>query len=201
MRAAGRSFSTCSAQACLILLTDDLLDSAHEFHGDNISTASEAQDHDEGCMIDLVARPGQAVWEDKGLARYTPDLKMDFYVDTTDRTAFFLLRGQCILKTGTPASVSLFLFIYPENIQSLEISYTSSVLPHTEEQEAVSHMDRFIRLRFIMTQPPRLVAPKHRPLQPKHGSEALLDALHSLATVKDISFYQDLFYLPIETRA
>ncbi|EAA29008.2 hypothetical protein GE21DRAFT_3809 [Neurospora crassa] len=152
-------------------------------------------------MIDLVARPGQASWEVEGLARHTPDLKLDCFVDTTDRTAFFSLRGQCTLKTGTPAHVSLFLFIYPEDIQSLEVSYTSSPLPHTEEQEAVPDMDRFIRLRFIMTQPPSLVAPKHRPLQPKHRSEALFDALQSLATVKDISFYLDPSSLPIEIQA
>ncbi|EGO57198.1 hypothetical protein NEUTE1DRAFT_100166 [Neurospora tetrasperma FGSC 2508] len=178
-----------------------LLISAHGFYGDDISAASGAENHDQDCIIDLVARPGQASWEVEGLARHTPDLKLDCFVDTTDRTAFFSLRGQCTLKTSTPAHVSLFLFIYPEDIQSLEVSYTSSPLPHPEEQEAVPDIDRFIRLRFIITQPPSLVAPKHQPLQPKHRSEALFDALQSLATVKDISFYLDLSSLPIEIQA
>lgn len=184
-----------------------MVGSARELYGDNdvSSTASEADTSghdDEGFRMDFVASSVQVAWEaDDGLARHLADLKMDFYVDTTGRTALFSLRGQCTLKSGTPAAVPLFLFVYPENIQSVEVAYTSSALPHTEGQKAVPGIDRFINLRFNMAQPASLVGPKHRPLQPKERSKALVDRLHSLATVTVVSVFLELSSLATETRA
>ncbi|KAK3386226.1 hypothetical protein B0T20DRAFT_427602 [Sordaria brevicollis] len=126
---------------------------------------------------------------------------MDLYVDTltpTDRTALFSLRVQCTLKRGTPAAVPLFVYIYPENIRSVEVAYTPSALPG---QQAVPGVDKFINLRFNMTRPASLVAPRHRRLQPKEQqSRALLDSLHSLVKVTVLSFFLDLSSLSTEVR-
>lgn len=123
---------------------------------------------------------------------------MDLHLDTiaTPRTALFLLRGQCALKNGTPVSVPLYLFIYPENIQSIEVAPAPLPTPTTEP--IATSANRFLRLHFIMTQTPTLVAPLNRPLEPKPRSKAVLDTLYSLAAAKDISIYLNRQLLPMD---
>ncbi|KAK3494146.1 uncharacterized protein B0T23DRAFT_375969 [Neurospora hispaniola] len=162
------------------------------YNGDDVSTASDTDDHLGSCQINLVSLAAQAVWADRGLDRHISNLKADLHFDTEKRTALITLRGQCLLKTVSSGTVPLYLFIYPESIQSVEFGYTPSpTAPTTEQGGAASGLKRFIRLRFILTQPPTLVAPKNQPLEPKGSSTILVDALHSLATVKDLSIYLD----------
>lgn len=91
---------------------------------DDICTTSDTDSDVGGCKIDLTSRAGDVFWLAEGLSQHTSDLKMDLHLDTiaTPRTAFFLLRGHCALKDGTPVSIPLYLFIYPENIQSVEFA-------------------------------------------------------------------------------
>lgn len=69
--------------------------------------------------------------------------------------------------------------------------------PTTEPAEAVAtSANKFVRLRFIMTQPPTSVAPQNRPLQPKPRSKAILDTWSSLAAARDFTIYLNKLILP-----
>ncbi|KAK3952215.1 hypothetical protein QBC32DRAFT_213066 [Pseudoneurospora amorphoporcata] len=173
------------------------------YYGDDVSTASDTDDHAASYRLDLPSRTVQAAWVVEGVARHIPNLDAELHIDTEQRTALITLRGQCVLKTGPSTGTSIFLFIYPENIQSVEFAYTPSptvpALPEHGEAPSAP-MNRFIRLRFILIKPPTLVAPKNQPLEPKGGFSVYMDGLQSLATVKDLSIYFDALSLVGEAR-
>lgn len=165
-----------------------------------MSTASDSDDSAASCQLNLSSRTVQATWEAEGLARHLPKLKADLHVDTEQGTALITLRGQCILKAGPSSGVALYLFIYPDNVRSVEFAYAPSPTASTTEQGTSSLPNSFIRLRFILTRPPTFVAPKNQPLDPKGASRALVEGLQSLATVTDLSIYLDLLSLVDEAR-
>ncbi|KAK1773956.1 hypothetical protein QBC45DRAFT_446489 [Copromyces sp. CBS 386.78] len=172
-------------------------------YGDDVSTASDTDDHTGSYQLDWFSRTVQTAWVVEGVARHISNLTADLHVDTKQRTALITLRGQCILKAGPSIGIDLYLFIYPENIQSVEFAYTPSptapALPEHGEAPSAP-LNRFIRLRFILIKPPTLVAPKNQPLEPKAASTALVDGLQSLATVKDLSIHFDARSLVSEDR-
>ncbi|KAH7629361.1 hypothetical protein B0T09DRAFT_155035 [Sordaria sp. MPI-SDFR-AT-0083] len=181
------------------------------YYGEDVSTASDTDDSTGSYQLNLSSRTVQVTWEVEGLARHIPSLKADLHVDTEQGTALITLRGQCILKAGPSSGVALYLFIYPENIRSVEFAYTPSPTAPTitmslkqgggaQQAPMAGPPNRFIRLRFILIQPPTFVAPKNQPLEPKGASTALVDALQSLATVKELSIYLDLLSLVAEAR-
>ncbi|KAK1774080.1 hypothetical protein QBC45DRAFT_338476 [Copromyces sp. CBS 386.78] len=202
-RAAGRSFKPHCLTCFDIYISNNSSNSADGYYGDDVPTASNTDDHIESCQIDLLSQAAQAAWADRGLARHILDLRANLHFDTEKRIALITLRSQCLLKNVQSGPVPLYLFIYPESIRSVEFAYSSSpTAPTTEQSGATSGLKKFIHLRFILSQPPAFVAPKNQPLEPKGpASTAVVDALHSLATVKDLSIYLDLLPVLPEVRA
>ncbi|KAK4457303.1 hypothetical protein QBC42DRAFT_256446 [Cladorrhinum samala] len=141
---------------------------------------------------------GDVAWEDSNQQiQHTSDLQMDLHVDSSTNQAIFTLHGDTFLK-GSSKPFPLYLFVYPENIQSIESSpdtyppilTTSGSLPPTA----------FIPLRFKLTEPPTFIVPKH-PLVPKARSSQLLDTIKALACVQDFSIRFNKLNLVPEIRS
>lgn len=213
-RAAGRSFTLHFVKLAFEICDSDnsaIISVVERYYGEDVSTASDTDDSTGSYQLNLSSRTVQVTWEVEGLARHIPSLKADLHVDTEQGTALITLRGQCILKAGPSSGVALYLFIYPENIRSVEFAYTPSPTAPTitmslkqgggaQQAPMAGPPNRFIRLHFILIQPPTFVAPKNQPLEPKGASTALVDALQSLATVKELFIYLDLLSLVAEAR-
>lgn len=160
---------------------------------DDILSIYESSDDERHCKIDLRGSASVVVWEGSdGQVHHTPDLRMDLHVDASQDQAIFALHGCVFLKGGKPNKLSLYLFIHPENIQSVEYEHNTGPSIPAMQQEPSKN---FIRLRFGMTQPPTFVVPKDRPLAPKPRSEGLLDMIKALASVQDFSIYLNMLQL------
>ncbi|KAK3947761.1 hypothetical protein QBC32DRAFT_75734 [Pseudoneurospora amorphoporcata] len=162
-----------------------------------MSAVFDSSDDKWYCKIDILNRDGMVVWEDVNHdMQHTSDLSMDFHVDTSEQHGLFILHGLVYFKVGAAVKTNSRLFIYPENIQSIEHEVSSRPsMPGMEESS-----NKFIRLRFTMTQPPSFVVPNNQPLEPKPKSKAVLDSLKSLATVHSFTIYLELLRLSLETR-
>jgi hypothetical protein len=89
---------------------------------------------------------------------------------------------------------NLYLFIYPEHIESIEYeARNSSSLPDIQKNSSAS-------LRFTMTQPPSFVIPANRPLNPKSKSRPKVDAMQALAKVKCFTVHLNYLGLGFEIR-
>ncbi|KAK3996379.1 hypothetical protein QBC44DRAFT_231879 [Cladorrhinum sp. PSN332] len=153
----------------------------------------DSSDDERHCKINLASRTGVVVWQESNREmQQTPDLRMDLHVDASEAQAMFALHGCVFLKGSKPNKLSLYLFIHPENVESVE--YDGNTGPSIPAMQRVPS-NNYIRLRFSMTQPPSFVVPKHRPLVPKARSEGLLDTMKALASVKDFTMYLDMLRL------
>ncbi|KAK4222330.1 hypothetical protein QBC38DRAFT_448375 [Podospora fimiseda] len=155
----------------------------------NFLSSFDSSDDERRCKIDLAGRTAVVVWEDSTRQmQHTPDLRIDLHVDASEGTAVFALHSCVFLKGGKPNKLKLYLFIYPEDVQSVE--YDGSSCPPIPAMQRVPS-NNFTSLHFTMTQPPSFVVPKDRPLVPKARSEGLLDTMKALASARDITIYLD----------
>ncbi|KAK1773765.1 hypothetical protein QBC45DRAFT_426828 [Copromyces sp. CBS 386.78] len=175
-------------------LRDELTDSVVTRDDDNLSTVFDSSDDERYCKLDLVGRGGVVLWEDaEHDIRHTSKLSMDFHVDTSEQQALFILHAPVFLKATSDCFFTFRLLMYPENIRSIE--FHPSTRPSTPGMEDAPNT--FMRLRFLMTQPPSLVVPRDRPLDPKPRSQDLFDAMKSLATVLELNVYlNNLCFVP-----
>lgn len=177
-------------------LRDELTDSLANRDDDNMSAVLDSSDDERHCKINLSNRAGVVSWEDaEHVIQHTTKLKMDFHVDTGEQRALFIIHAPIFLK-GSSFEYQIRLFVYPENIQSIEI--VPMAHPPTASMENTS--DTFMHLRFLMRQPPSLAVPKHQPLEPKRRSRDLLHTLKTLATVQELNIYLDKFSFVPEHR-
>ncbi|KAK4185037.1 hypothetical protein QBC35DRAFT_504624 [Podospora australis] len=169
----------------------DRIDDRDDF--DAFACGYDSSDDERHCKINLTGRTGVVEWQDLDRQlQHTPDLRLDLHVDASEGQAIFVLHGCLFLKGSKPNKFSVYLFIHPENIQSVEYDYKTG--PSIPAMQRVPS-NNFIRLRFSMSQPPDLVVPKDRPLVPKVRSEGLLDTMKALASVQDITIYLDMLQL------
>lgn len=179
-------------------LRDELTDILVNNHDDDIMSAVlDSSDDEWHCKIDMSNRDSVVVWEDANHdVQHTFDLSLDLHVDTSERHGLFILHGLVYLKADTALKRNLRLFIYPENIQSIEHEVCNHPsIPGMEESS-----NKSIRLRFTMAQLPSLVVPNNMPLEPKPKSKAVLDSLKALATVHSFTIYLEMLRLGLETR-
>ncbi|KAK0661699.1 hypothetical protein QBC41DRAFT_235589 [Cercophora samala] len=155
-------------------------------------------DDERHCKIDLKDRAGVVEWEDANRQlQHTPDLRMDLHVDASNDRAIFALHGCVFLKGGKPNKLSLYIYVYPEHVHSVEYDHsTGPSIPAMERAPS----NNFISLRFSMTQAPTFVVPKNRPLVPKARSEGLLDTMKALASAQDFTVYLNMLQLVPEVR-
>lgn len=164
-----------------------------------MSTASGPTDDERQHKLDLRHCKGAVTWEDTNRQdQRTSDLCIDIFVDTTQRQAIFALHGFFFFRTGGPKA-HLSLLIYPEKIQSIELERI-----HCPPNTTLNNVPD-VSLRFSMTQPPSLMVPKDKPLEPKPRYQAVVDAIASLGSVNRFTFHlsdvppeihQDLAFLP-----
>ncbi|KAK3953004.1 hypothetical protein QBC32DRAFT_340041 [Pseudoneurospora amorphoporcata] len=177
-------------------LGGELTDSFVNHDDDDISVSLDSSDDGMHCNIDLTHRAGVTVWEDANHhMQHTSDLRIDILVNTSEQRALFALQNFISIK-GSISSVPLYLFIYPEGIHSIE--FDGGTRPPTLGMEDRS--THFIRLRFVLSQPPTCVFAKDRPLEPKSASLGRLDVMKALATVQVFDFYLDRLRLVPEMR-
>ncbi|KAK4167974.1 hypothetical protein QBC43DRAFT_310555 [Cladorrhinum sp. PSN259] len=173
----------------------DRLDDRNDFDPLAVYDSSDDERH---CKVDLTDRTCVVVWEDSDRQmQRTLDFRVDLHVDASEGQAIFALHGCVFLKGRKPNKLNLYLFIHPENVQSVE--YESSTGPSIPAMQQVSS-NNYISLRFNMTQTPSFIVPKDRPLVPKARSEGLLDTMKALASAQRLTLYLDILQLVQETR-
>lgn len=163
-----------------------------------IPTASFTSDDDRHFKINLCARPGIVAWTDgHDEAHHTSELQMDLHLDTAKRRAVFALHGHIRLKNTNNKQTNIILFVYPETIQSLQVSRTRLIVPTMQEET-----DHFIALRFTMSRPPSIVAPKGLPLplEAKTRDQGILNDVKSLGTVRQFTVFLNSLNLIPEAR-
>ncbi|KAK3396862.1 hypothetical protein B0T20DRAFT_462122 [Sordaria brevicollis] len=170
-------------------LRDELTDSLANRDDDNLSAVLDSSDDERHCKINLSDRECVVAWKDaEHVIRHATKLKVDLHVDTGEQRALFVIHAAIYLK-GSSHDYQIRLFVYPENIRSIEFERNAD--PPTAHLEAPPNMH--MRLRFLMTQPPSLMIPKDRPLSPKERSRDLLETLKTLAAVQELDLYLNKF--------
>ncbi|KAK0737199.1 hypothetical protein B0T21DRAFT_159638 [Apiosordaria backusii] len=197
-----RAYGACSSREVGELdgdkIDDNLTDRLDNRDDHDLPAIYDSSDDERHCKIDLTGRMGVVEWEDSNRQlQHTPDLRMDLHVDASEDQAIFALHGCVFLKSGKPNKLNLYLFVHPENIQSVE--YNDNTGPSIPAMQRVPS-NSFISLRFSMTQPASFVVPKNRPLVPKARSEGLVDTMKALASVQDFTIYLNMLQLVPETR-
>lgn len=168
---------------------DKISDSLFNRDDDNTSVVFDSSDDERHCNINMLNSGGVVTWEDAThVIQHTSQLSLDFHVDTSEQRALFVLHAPVYLKVSTPNCLVFRLIVYPENIRSIE--FDPRTRPPTPGMDNAPN--KFMRLRFLMTQPPSLAVPKDRPLEPKPRSRDLFEALKSLATVQELNIYLDM---------
>lgn len=118
---------------------------------------------DSSSIIDIPATPSVVEWEDiDGQTRYLHDgpvqpynqISFDLYLNTSCNTSFFKLRIP-FTKTYSKKSMSMYLFIPPERVTTLDVE-CSDVPSAVREQLGAG----VIRLRFNLNKPADLVTPQ-----------------------------------------
>lgn len=152
----------------------------------DISTASGSSDNESHCKIDLRNCNGVVIWKDANHQdQQTSDLRIDLSVDTAKREAVFALHGFFYSRSGGHKAY-LSLLVYPEKVESLEFERARFV------PESIMNSipdDSTVSLRFTMTQPPNLMVPKHRRVEPKLRYQAVVDTIASLGSVNRFTIY------------
>ncbi|KAK3342317.1 hypothetical protein B0H65DRAFT_429578 [Neurospora tetraspora] len=165
---------------------------SHDITDDvDVSTASSSSDDETHCKIDLRNRSGVITWEDASHQdRQTSDLCIDLYVDTEKRQAVFALHGFFFFKNGG-SKAYLSLVIHPENVQSVDFSRSHPPTIPTVSVHSTNDFpnESFASLCVTMTQPPNIMVPKDRCLEPKPRYQAILDAIASLSSVQRFTIY------------
>ncbi|KAJ4383132.1 hypothetical protein N0V85_008479, partial [Neurospora sp. IMI 360204] len=165
---------------------------SHDINDDvDVSTASSSSDDETHCKIDLRNRSGVITWEDASHQdRQTSDLCIDLHVDTEKRQAVFALHGFFFFKNGG-SKAYLSLVIHPENVQSVDFSRSHPPTIPTGSVHSTNDLpdDSFASLCITMTQPPNIMVPKDRRLEPKLRYQAILDAVASLSSVQRFTIY------------
>ncbi|KAK3388526.1 hypothetical protein B0T20DRAFT_97120 [Sordaria brevicollis] len=157
----------------------------------DISAASDISDDAAQCKVHLSALAVVVAWNDNGdHIRHTSHLYINIHVDTSDEQALFILKGSALLQDHQ-RPISLFLFVYPESIQSLE--FESDAKPPASAVMNQGPHQRFGCLRFKLTQSPDFVGPKHPSLE---QFEDLLDTMNALSLVQNFSIYLDMSLIP-----
>lgn len=122
-------------------------------------------------------------------------LEVTFDARRLDSTndAFFKLRCTVTLKAAPSTKTPLFVFISPEQTESLEFVESAmaerGVTSHAEEARKKLGSDT-ICLRFGLKRPADLIGPKDLDLTPKNkASGIVLDSLRSLAQHESLAVY------------
>ncbi|KAI0592715.1 hypothetical protein F4775DRAFT_581029 [Biscogniauxia sp. FL1348] len=129
--------------------------------------------------IDLTAQPTVATWcGSDGQLQSLPQLKIDLHYNVHSDKAFFKLCATITLKPPPRTNkTNIYLFIYPERIQTLTIEECPSPCPVSVQ----SLGSDVTCLRFNLSRPPALVLPKYS-LQPRNKlSGDLLNTFKLLA--------------------
>ncbi|EGO53958.1 hypothetical protein NEUTE1DRAFT_95933 [Neurospora tetrasperma FGSC 2508] len=126
------------------------------------------------------------IWKDANHQdQQTSDLRIDLLVDTAKREAVFALHGFFYTKNGGHKAY-LSLLVYPEKVESIEFERArfvpDSIMNNIPDDSTVS-------LRFTMTQPPNLMVPKDRRVEPKPRYQAVVDTIASLGSVNRFTIY------------
>ncbi|KAI1634865.1 hypothetical protein F4809DRAFT_616553 [Biscogniauxia mediterranea] len=146
------------------------------------STVSDSSSDSGGASsldIDLTAQPTVVTWRSSdGQLQSLPQLKMDLHYSVHSDKAFFKLCATITLKPPPRANkTTIYLFIYPERIQTLAIDECPS--PRSASVQSLG--SDVTCLRFDLSRPPALVLPKYS-LQPRNKlSGDMLNSFRFLA--------------------
>lgn len=132
--------------------------------------------------------PAVIRWTSDGKAQYLglqPSAKVHFHLhfDATSRTAFFRLRLAITLESLLDTPTPLFIFVYPERIESL------TELDYDTPNELLNHLFRGrqapgsqLHLRFKLSRPADLVLPKTVPSKTFHDAAVRAHAVSENST-------------------
>ncbi|KAL0469352.1 hypothetical protein QR685DRAFT_444734, partial [Neurospora intermedia] len=126
------------------------------------------------------------IWEDTNhQGQQTSDLRIDLFVDTAKREAVFALHGFFYTKNGGHKAY-LSLLVYPEEVESIEFEHArfvpESIMNNIPDDSTVS-------LRFTLTQPPKIMVPKDRRVEPKPRYQAVVHTIACLGSVNRFTIY------------
>ncbi|KUI74302.1 hypothetical protein VM1G_09973 [Cytospora mali] len=149
---------------------------------DDATTASlDSAEHD---VIDVSMAPAVVVWtgddDQPRFLSHSPlnhnHVTLDIQLDSESHTAFFKITANVAFK-GKRNKSNIFLFVYPERIQSLAVV--------DEEDDSVSAPDRLgtgtYSLRFTLATPCALVVPKDGFVPKDSVARSTLESLQALA--------------------
>jgi hypothetical protein len=145
-------------------------------------TCESEQGQAEKCQFEYSFPNNHATWmNENGQVQSVDRLCLDVNIDAlTTNKAIFKLSCSIFLKMKNNNKQTIYLFIYPPSIHSIKLEI--------EEGRASLH--------FYMNRNPALVVPGNGPLEPKAGSEQLLNLMKALSLVKDLPFsWEILKYL------
>ncbi|KAI1490739.1 hypothetical protein F5X96DRAFT_634871 [Biscogniauxia mediterranea] len=146
------------------------------------STVSDSSSDSGGASsldIDLTTQPTVVTWRSSdGQLQSLPQLKMDLHYSVHSDKAFFKLCATITLKSPPRANkTNIYLFIYPERIQTLAIDECPS--PYSASVQSLG--SDVTCLRFDLSRPPALILPKYS-LQPRNKlSGDMLNSFRLLA--------------------
>jgi len=171
---------------------DNLTDRPDSRDDHRLPATCDSSDDETHFRIDRTLLEVDIVWEDSnGQIQHTRKVRMDMYVNTLEKQAFFTLH--CILYCrGSQPDTKLYLFIHPEHVKSIESTNNFPSLQTIKSREVIP-------LRFSMLKPPRLVVPKF-PVRPKGQSIDLKTTMEALASVQDFTIFFNFFSLTVEFR-
>ncbi|KAH6952550.1 hypothetical protein BKA56DRAFT_241627 [Ilyonectria sp. MPI-CAGE-AT-0026] len=151
-------------------------------NGTSTVSGSSEQGEEDTRNIDFSCLPSMVTWETTDGEQSTQNLHLDLYLDSSTNSAFFKLYGRIFLKKfGKDNKQAIYLFIYPENVQTITWE-TASHFSRTRQDTGHS-------LCLSMSKPPDLVIPKNRPLEPKNNTQNLLNSILALAKATTFTAY------------
>ncbi|KAK3399588.1 hypothetical protein B0T20DRAFT_165848 [Sordaria brevicollis] len=122
------------------------------------------------CDIHLRGLAVVVAWNDHDHHMRHTELDIDLHLDTANNQALFTL-GRSVLGQDLRRPINLFLFIYPESIESLEFEAdvrlpTSAILDH-QPPAILDHQphQRFGCLRFVTSRSLDFIGPQDPPLE------------------------------------
>jgi hypothetical protein len=131
------------------------------------------EDTRESFKIEIQAKYNIVSWKDNNNRVQSENkLHLSIFLDTLASTALFRLHGdiQLTYKGITSSKQAIYLFIHPEDIQSVTLESTADVPPMNT-------------LCFSLQRTPRLVAPKDCVLMSESEDECLLRSIQALSTL------------------
>ncbi|ORY56886.1 uncharacterized protein BCR38DRAFT_450297 [Pseudomassariella vexata] len=123
-------------------------------------------------------------------------LALDLHRDASSSTAFIKLRAKLALQDRRN-KINLFLFMYPERIQSLELVDDDEY--QVQAQEKLGGKNTYC-LRFCLNQAAALIVPKEVLMVPKHDKDVqVLRRMKKLAEQKTLAVYLSSATMPRRT--